>query len=115
MTALGFIHVMRRDENGKALRGEAMDFLPEIAARLRIDARCGLVEKEEFRPVDEAGREGQTLLPSAGKLSGELVFASLQAQDSPSIFVHRLGGVRHFVDVGDEAQIFGQAKDPHRG
>ena len=107
MAALGFVHVMRGDEHGQALRGQAMDFFPEIAARLRIDACCRFVEKEEFRPVDKAGGERETLFPPAGKLPGELGFASFKPKTLQHLR-YRLGGVRHFVDVGDEAQIFGQ-------
>src|SRR4029077_6740031 len=102
MAALGFVHVMRGDEHGQALRGQTMDFFPEIAARLRVDACCWFVEKEELRPVDKTGGECETLFPPAGKLAGQLGFASLKPESVQHLSDH-LGSVRHLVDVGDEA------------
>ena len=65
VAALGLVHVMGRDEHGEAVRGEAVDLVPELAPRLRIDAGGRLVEKQELRPVHDAGGERQALLPAA--------------------------------------------------
>ncbi len=35
VTALGLIHVMRRDQHGDALRGEPVNLFPEVAACAR--------------------------------------------------------------------------------
>ena len=76
MAALGFVHVMRADQHREAARGELVDFLPEIAARLGIDAGGRLVEQQQLRLVDQAGGEREALLPAAGKRAGELVCAA---------------------------------------
>src|SRR5215510_10595678 len=59
--------------------------------------------------MNKTGCEGKTLFPATGKLAGQLVFTSLK----PETFYHlryRLGSVRHLVNVGHEAQIFGQGE-----
>ena len=80
VAALSFIHVMRGDEKRQACGGKLMDLLPEIAARFRIHARRRLVQQQQFRLMNEAGRQRETLFPSAGKLAGELVFALREPQ-----------------------------------
>jgi hypothetical protein len=61
---LGLVHVVRRDEHGDAARGERVDLLPEFAPRLRVDARGRLVEQQQLRVVQHAGREREALLPA---------------------------------------------------
>ena len=56
-----------------------MDLLPEVAPRLRIDARRRLVEQEQVRPVQHARGEREALLPAARELACELVLPFLQA------------------------------------
>src|SRR6202521_6134552 len=44
--ALGFVHVMSGDKERDAMTGKLEEEIPELAARDRIDARGGLVEKK---------------------------------------------------------------------
>ena len=45
VAALGFVHVMRGDEDGETAGGEFVNLAPEIAPRLRIDARGRFIEQ----------------------------------------------------------------------
>ena len=108
VTALGFVHVMGRHQHGEAFGGERMDFVPELAPRLGIDAGGRLVEQEQLRIGQRAGAERKPLLPAAGEGARELFLAA----GEPEPFDHRArGGARigHAVDAADEFEIF-----PHR-
>ena len=56
---LGFLHVMRRVENGAAGLGQSLDAGQEMIARLRIDACCRLVEEENLGIVHHGAGEIQ--------------------------------------------------------
>ena len=75
MAPLGLVHVMRCDEGRDALGGEAVDHIPEFASRLWIDARGRLVKQEQLGIVNQAGRKGQPLFPSAGEFACKLAGA----------------------------------------
>src|SRR6266568_464544 len=68
--ALRFVHVVGGDEEGDAVSAHLEEKVPELAARDRINARGGLIEKEKLGFMQHGAAEGQTLLPSAGKLRG---------------------------------------------
>ena len=80
----GFVHVVRGDERGDALRRVAADRVPEIAPRFGIDAGGGFVEQQQFRLVDHARGEREALLPAAGELARELRLAFAQDPDRPA-------------------------------
>jgi len=88
MTLLGFIHVMRRHKNRRALRGELVQQSPKIAATHRVHAGGRLVEKQQLRFVQNRGGEREPLLEAAGKVGGEFAFATDQAgefeRDAPA-------------------------------
>ena len=65
MTALGLVHVVGRDQHGEAVGRERMDLVPELAARLGVDARGRLVEQQQLGIGQRAGAERQALLPAA--------------------------------------------------
>ena len=72
MAALGLVHVVGGDQHGEAFAGEVVDHVPELAARLGVDAGGRLVEQQQLRLVQDAGGEREALLPAAGKLPGQL-------------------------------------------
>ena len=109
MAALGFVHVMGGDEEGQAAGGEKVDLLPEIAAGLGVHAGGGFVQQKEFRPVNQAGGQGQTLLPAAGKLAGQLLLALRQAQ-ALDAFPHRLAPILDSIHAGHEVEVFPDAQ-----
>src|SRR6202521_2993030 len=82
-----------------------MDFLPEFAPRLGIDARRRLIEQQQPGLVDHAGRAREPLLPAAGELAGELILTILKAEPREG-GVDFLPALRDLIDAGDEFQIF---------
>src|SRR5215467_4518460 len=57
---VGLVQVMRGQEHRCAIRAQAAHLLPEMGTALRIEARGGLVEEEQRRPVHQAKRYVQT-------------------------------------------------------
>ena len=113
--ALGFIHVVRRDEHGDALRRQRVDLVPEIAPRFRIDARRRLVEEQHPRPVYDAAAEVQAALHAAAEalhwLAGAIAEADLlqhlvhAAFQIPSAQAVRRAPVREVVADAAIAEI----------
>ena len=67
--ALGFVHVVRGEQDGATFLLEGADDVPELAAALGIEAGGWLVEKEDARIADERGGYGEALFLTAGKLA----------------------------------------------
>ena len=109
MAAFGFIHVMRGDEKGQSLGGELMNLFPKIAARFGIDPGRRFVEQEQFWAVNEAGRERETLFPSAGELARELRLAARQPELLDALS-HRLAPVLHAIHARHEIEILRDAQ-----
>ena len=65
---LGLVHVVRRQDGRPAPVVEVADHLPELPARLGVEARRRLVEEKQFGVADQGDRHGQPLLLAAGKL-----------------------------------------------
>src|SRR5664280_1771613 len=59
---------MSREDDGPALGVERPQDVPQVEARLRIEADRRLVEEERDRVVDERTRDHQALLLPAGEL-----------------------------------------------
>src|SRR6266571_4047846 len=80
--ALGFLHVVRREQHGAALRAEAANDRPQLPARLRIEAGGRLVENQHL--VDRARlpveRSEQRQHLTDLELVGELRFLELDAE-----------------------------------
>jgi hypothetical protein len=62
---LRFVHEVRGQEDGLALREQLPQTLPDEVPRLRVEAGRGLVEKDEIGIVDERARERQPPLHAA--------------------------------------------------
>src|SRR5207248_4042344 len=58
---------------------EILDEAPELAARDRIDAPGGLVEKHDSRFMKDGASQREALAPSAGQLARLRVLPPLQA------------------------------------
>ncbi len=78
IAVLGFVHVVRGDDDGDAALRERIDQVPEPPARGRVDARGRLVEEQDRRLVQHRAAERQALLPAAGKIVDDRVFPALQ-------------------------------------
>ena len=80
---LGFVHVMRGEQHSAAGLAEAADDVPELAARLRIEAGRRFVEKQQLRIADEGTGHGQPLLLSAGEIADPANWLFPQAKPGP--------------------------------
>src|SRR6266581_9789256 len=105
--ALGFVHVVGGDEEGDAVSTHLEEKVPELAARDRIDAGGGLIEKEKLGFMQHGAAERQTLLPSTGKLRGQAIQVRSEAVECDD-FVDAAFEARGFeaVDAAVELQIF---------
>src|SRR6185295_11463814 len=101
---LGLVHVVRADQDGEALGGQGVDEVPELAPCLRIHAGGWLVEEQELRLVEDAGRQREPLLPSTGELAGELRPPVGQASPLQDGGDARLA-VRQLVEAADEVEV----------
>src|SRR5215210_3538566 len=66
---LGFVHVVGGEQDGSAVRFEAVDQIPELSAGLRVQARGRLIQEQELRVAHQRAGEGQALLLAAGELA----------------------------------------------
>ncbi len=109
VAALGHVQVVGGDENGDAVVGEAVEFVPKFPTGLRVDAGGGLVEQVELGRVDEAGGEGEARFPAAGEFAGELVAAVGEAEGFEA-GADGGGAVGDGVKAGDEIEVFADAE-----
>ncbi len=65
----GFVHIVRRQQNGTAHALELFDQIPKLAARLRIEAGGGFVEKQQIGIADQRAGQREPLFLSAGKVA----------------------------------------------
>src|SRR5437867_3796461 len=75
--------VVGGEQHGAARRPEAADHVPQLAARLRVETRGGLVEEQELRPRDQRARHREALLLAARELAhprGALLLEPHQAE-----------------------------------
>src|SRR6185436_9394224 len=80
---LGFLHVVRGQNDRSPFRLELGDEVPELATRLRIESGGRLVEKQQLRIPDERAGDGEPLLLSAGQSAdaGQSLLAELDLID----------------------------------
>ena len=69
VAALGFVQVGGGHEDGDSIFQELVENRPEIAARDRVHAVGGLVQKEDLGAVQQGAHERQLLFHAAGKLA----------------------------------------------
>ena len=79
--ARGLLHVGGGHQHAHAgpVGADAVDQLPELAARQRIDAGGRLVEDQQVRVVDQRAAQAELLLHAAGELAGRAVGEGRQA------------------------------------
>src|SRR5438105_1250694 len=106
MAVLSFFHVMGGDENGPAGGRELINQIPESASRNRVDARGGLVEKQNRRVVQDRAAQRQPLLPATGKQmcdGAALLFQPRHSQDI--VFSFRSQIFRHAVNSAEKVDV----------
>ena len=110
---VGFLHVGGRDHHAhlRPPSADAVDQLPELPPRQRVDARRRLVQDQEIGIVDQRAAERQLLLHAAGELAGgpleERVEAGRAGQIVDARFPLRLPLAEQ---PADEVQVFEHAE-----
>ena len=66
---LGLVHVVGGEHHRLALRLDRLDALPEVVARLGIEPRGGLVQKQQLGVAEQGQRQQQPLPLTAGELA----------------------------------------------
>ena len=97
---LGFRHVMRREEDGRALaRSEGGKVVAETGGGHGIEAGSGLVEKHESGAMQQRPGDGQLLLHAAAPLHHGFLAAvpqtEMRQQFLDALVQLRFGHVRH--------------------
>src|SRR5262249_36295264 len=104
VTALGLVHVMRRDKDGEAFARELVDLVPEFAPRLGIDARRRLIEQKQLRRMHDAGRKREPLLPAARELAGELI-GTIREAEARERLLDRRAPAPERIEPRDELEV----------
>ena len=104
---LGFFQIVRGHEDRGAHIGKLVDHAPERAARERIDAGGGLVEKKDARLVHDRGAECDALFPAAGQAAGDLIAPCPSSPENASTqrFFSSSSFSRHAIDAGEEFEV----------
>ena len=107
MASLRFVHVVCGDDDRRTLVRDSMNLRPKLAAAHRIDARGGLIEKEERRAMDHRAHEREPLFPTSRECATELLSPVGQA-GAIELFGDPAAAVpsRHTVDARIESQVF---------
>ena len=80
VAVLGFVHVVRGHEHGRAFGGSRVDELPELTPGDRVHAARRLVQEHDARLVQERDRERELLPPPERNRSHELARGIRQAE-----------------------------------
>ncbi len=85
---LRLFHVGGRNDDAHAWspRADAVDQLPELAARQRVDAGGRLVEDQQVRIVDQRAAQRQLLLHAARQLAGRPVGKGIETGRGEQLF-----------------------------
>ena len=73
MTALGLVHVVRRDEDRHATRDQREQAFPEVTPALWIDGARGLVEQQQLGFVQRSRGECKSLPLASAQRAGALL------------------------------------------
>ena len=107
----GLIHVVGRQQDREPLRPELLQTLPDLVARLGIEAGRRLVEDEELRPVEKRAGHHQTPDHPAGEVGRPGVFPVVEGHEPQQLpgAPRRLG--RGDVEVaGEDLEVLKNGK-----
>ena len=82
---LGLLEVVRRHDDGPALGTDPFDDVPEVAPRLRVETRGGLVEEDDLGIVRQRARERESLSLAARELLDLRVGSILEADEGERV------------------------------
>src|SRR2546426_5957820 len=98
--ALGFLHVVGREQHGPAVRAEPADDFPQLPSRLRIQAGRRLIEEQQLGFADERARDGEALLLTARERHDARLALFLQLDEGE----HFIDGVRLPVERSEQRE-----------
>ncbi len=101
------IEIGGADDDRQALVAhEAVDDLPELATRQRVDAGGGLVEQEQRRRRDQGAGQAELLFHAAGELAGQPIHERGERRHLHQGWVSVApGGGAHPVQIGVEIEV----------
>jgi hypothetical protein len=91
---------VRRQYDSLAVGLDRADDLPEIAPRLRVEARRRLVEEDDLRVIDEDRDDRESLRLAAG----ELLDLRLPLLEQPDAVQQLVGRERGRVERGEQIE-----------
>ena len=106
VAVFGFLHEVRRNDNGRALGGKVGYLPPKVTSRQRVNAAGRFVEEQDFGLMNQSRRHREPLLVAAGQISGVFIFGAAQMK-----FVQHLVDTRpqnfsaQAVSPAEEVQI----------
>ena len=103
---LGLVEVVRRQHDGAVLGGDRADHVPEVAARLRVEAGRGLVEEHDLGVVHEREGDREALLLAARELPRLRLGLLLEADERQQ--ARRPAFERHAVEAREEVEQLGR-------
>src|SRR6266508_4254842 len=111
---LGLVQVVDGQHHGAALVVDVAQQIPQVAPRLRVQARGRLVEEDQLRTVHQGTGDGQPLHLAAGQLFAAHVRLFRQPHD-----IEHLIGLfgRYAIERGERADLFarGEPLEKRRG
>src|SRR5690606_3358337 len=106
VAGLRLVQIGGGPENADALLRQVLDHGPEIAARDRVDADAGFVEKQEAGFLEERAGKAELLLHAARKLAGEPAGEALEVGEGQKLVEDfRALRERQAAQVGIEVEI----------
>src|SRR5690348_2683702 len=99
---VSFLHVVRGQTDGRALRTQLQDELADITCRGGIETTCRLIEEQHTWLIDQRARNEQSLLHAAGvRLDAALrsVVESDELEETICLIARRS------VQLGEQAQV----------
>src|ERR1700683_4041893 len=99
---LGFFDIVRGHHDGFFFVPQFVDNVVDFAANLGVEARGGLVEKQNARVVNQRHGQGESLLLTSGQLAVEGVALFGQAETFEEFFGVATAGVK----TGEEVESF---------
>ena len=95
------------DEGNADLLLDPLQLVLHFFAKLQIQGRQRLVQKQHLRLVDQGPGDGHTLLLSAGQQSGVFIFIALQTDEFQHLHNFLIDDVlTHFLNFQSESDIF---------
>ena len=103
---VGLVEVLGREQHGGAVGDELADEAPDVVARLRVEARRGLVEDQQARAADEARAEVEPAAHATGVAAHDAVAGVAEPKALERVGRAAAGiGAAQAVEPADHLQV----------